>query len=59
MKKINLIVLAASVLGLSSCDAIGGIFKAGFNVGVIVVLLVIVLVIVGAFKLFGGGENKS
>jgi hypothetical protein len=59
MKKINLILLAATVLGLSSCDAIAGIFKAGFNVGVFVVLLVLVLVIVGAFKLFGGGGNKS
>ncbi|WP_428662620.1 hypothetical protein [Runella sp.] len=58
MKKINLLVVLASVFGLSSCDAIAGIFKAGFNVGVFVVLLVIVLVIVGAFKMFGGG-NKS
>ncbi len=58
MKQINLIVVAAIIFGLSSCDAIAGIFKAGFNVGVIVVLLVIVLVIVGAFKLFGG-RNKS
>ena len=34
-----------SILSLISCQAIGGIFKAGMWAGVIVVVLVIVLVL--------------
>lgn len=39
------IVLYLSLLTLSSCDIIGGIFNAGVNVGIFIVILVIVLII--------------
>ncbi len=48
MKKINLPVLAMLAMIMftaSSCEVIGGIFKAGIWTGVIVVVLIIVLVI--------------
>ncbi|WP_170234189.1 hypothetical protein [Segetibacter aerophilus] len=38
-------VLAFAVSLLSSCEAIGGIFKAGMWVGVIVVVLIVALVL--------------
>lgn len=39
------IVLFALLLTLSSCDAIGGIFKAGMSVGIFVVVLVVALIL--------------
>lgn len=47
MKKNNAILLAALVFAftLSSCAAIGGIFKAGVWVGVIVVVVVVALIL--------------
>lgn len=48
MKKINLPILAALMMVMftaSSCEVVGGIFKAGMWTGIIVVVLVIVLVI--------------
>ncbi len=55
MKKFTLfsLLLIASMC-LTSCDAIAGIFEAGFNVGVFVVLAVIVLVGFLIFRGFGG-----
>jgi hypothetical protein len=37
--------LSAAMLTLSSCEIVGGIFKAGVWVGIIVVLLVVFLVV--------------
>lgn len=45
MKKLNLLMLTALVMTLSSCDAIAGIFKAGAAVGVIAVVIVIGLIL--------------
>ncbi len=48
MKKSNGIVLAflfAIITTMSSCAAIGGIFKAGIWVGVLVVVLVVGLIL--------------
>jgi hypothetical protein len=45
MKKINLLMLTALVMTLSSCDAIAGIFKAGAVVGIIAVVVVIGLIL--------------
>jgi hypothetical protein len=48
MKKFNLPVLAALAMIMvtaSSCEVVGGIFKAGMWTGIIVVVLIIVLVI--------------
>ncbi|MEO7445460.1 MAG: hypothetical protein ABIT96_10855 [Ferruginibacter sp.] len=39
------IALMTITLGLSSCEAIGGIFKAGMWTGVIVIVLVVALVL--------------
>jgi hypothetical protein len=38
-------ILAFSITLLSSCEAIGGIFKAGMWVGVIVVVLIVAIVL--------------
>lgn len=43
------------LLTMSSCEAIGGIFKAGAWTGAIAVILVIGVVIWLFSKLFGGG----
>jgi hypothetical protein len=45
MKKLNLLMLTALVMTLSSCDAIAGIFKAGAVVGIIAVVVVIGLIL--------------
>jgi hypothetical protein len=45
MKKLNLLMLTALVMTLSSCDAIAGIFKAGAYVGIIAVIIVIGLIL--------------
>ncbi|HVV54064.1 MAG TPA: hypothetical protein VHC47_01995 [Mucilaginibacter sp.] len=45
MKKINLLLFALVVLDMSGCSVIAGIFKAGFAVGIIVVIAVIALII--------------
>ncbi|UTA69820.1 MULTISPECIES: hypothetical protein [Emticicia] len=58
MKLINYLLAICVVLGISSCDAIVGIFEAGFNTGVIIVLIVIVLIIAGLFKMFGGSKKQ-
>jgi hypothetical protein len=42
MRYVFLAVLIALTLTLAGCEVIGGIFKAGFFVGVIVVMLVVV-----------------
>jgi hypothetical protein len=55
MKKVNLLMLLAAMLVLSSCSVITGIFKAGAFVGILAVLIVIGLIvwIISMFK--GGG----
>ncbi len=48
MKKINLSFILAAVtlmLTLESCAAIGGIFKAGIWVGIVIVVIVVALII--------------
>ena len=45
MQKLNVALLAALTLSLSSCEVIGDIFKAGVWTGLLIVAVVIVLVI--------------
>ena len=45
MKKLNYLLLALAVLALSGCSVIAGIFKAGFAVGIIAVIVVVALII--------------
>ncbi|MBE7177708.1 MAG: hypothetical protein INR69_14970 [Mucilaginibacter polytrichastri] len=55
MKKIQLFApLLLIITLLSSCDLIGGIFKAGVWVGVLSVVVVVVLIIWIIVRLFGG-----
>lgn len=54
MKKLSILLfLSLFVTFLSSCAVIGGIFKAGFAVGIIAVVLIVVLLI-WLFSLFRG-----
>ena len=48
--RFSLLLLAALSLSLGACGLVGGIFKAGFLVGLIIVVVVVGLL----FKLFGG-----
>lgn len=52
-----LTLVALLVSTLSSCELIGGIFKAGMWTGIILVVVVIALVIWLAAKLFGGRKD--
>jgi len=45
MKKLYIPLVFLTLLCLSSCDAIAGIFKAGAVVGIISVIVVIALII--------------
>jgi hypothetical protein len=54
MKKLSILYLFLLTTLLSSCELIGGIFKAGVWSGVIMVSLVIALVIFIISKLIGG-----
>ncbi len=51
------LLLGVLTFSLSSCDAIGGIFKAGAYTGIIGVVLIIALVIFVIRKISGGGNN--
>lgn len=57
MKKLNLSVLVVTLMVLSSCSVVGGIFKAGAAVGIIAVVVVIA-VIIWVISMFRGGGNK-
>jgi TRAP-type C4-dicarboxylate transport system permease large subunit len=45
MKKLSLVTFTIIMLTLTSCQAIGDIFSAGFYTGLFVVLAVIVLIV--------------
>ena len=45
MQKLNVAGLLALMISLSSCEVVGGIFKAGVWTGLLIVAVVIVLVI--------------
>jgi len=45
MKKFMLPLLAFSLMLLSSCSVVGGIFKAGAYTGIIAVVVVVLLVV--------------
>jgi hypothetical protein len=44
MQPRNIVLLAILAVGVSGCDAIAGIFRAGFWVGIILVLLILGLI---------------
>jgi hypothetical protein len=55
MKKIHLLALCSLLFLLSSCLAIGAIFKAGVWVGALIVLAVVGLILYLVMR----GSNKS
>ncbi|WP_345949947.1 MULTISPECIES: phosphatidate cytidylyltransferase [unclassified Mucilaginibacter] len=57
MKKLVFPTLFSMLLFLSSCEIVGGIFKAGFYVGVSIVVLIVILIIYLILK-FRGGSNR-
>ncbi|PQJ09552.1 phosphatidate cytidylyltransferase [Flavipsychrobacter stenotrophus] len=54
MKKLQIFLLAAIILGLSSCQIVGDIFKAGVGVGVFIVVAIIGLIIFLIARIGGG-----
>jgi hypothetical protein len=54
---IGLLILMITSLTVSSCSAIGEIFKAGMGFGIFIVVAVIVIVILLVMK-FGKGKNS-
>ncbi|MGN0001898.1 MAG: hypothetical protein ACI35V_00560 [Sphingobacterium composti] len=58
MKRISLVALMATFISLlSSCEVIGGIFKAGVWSGIIIVVIVVALIIWLISKFMGGNRN--
>jgi hypothetical protein len=57
MKKLVFPALFTMLLLLSSCEVIGGVFKAGFYTGIILIALVLALIIY-LFVKFRGGSNR-
>ncbi|WP_183560218.1 phosphatidate cytidylyltransferase [Mucilaginibacter sp. SP1R1] len=53
MKNAHLLLIVMTMMVMSGCSVIGGIFKAGAVVGVIAVI-VVVLVIIWLISLFRG-----
>ena len=45
------------LVSMTSCELIGGIFKAGAWTGGVLVIIVLALVIWGVSRLFGGGRR--
>ncbi|UKT64106.1 hypothetical protein [Pedobacter mucosus] len=57
-RAIPLALIAFICSTLSSCELIGGIFKAGVWSGIIVVVIVVALIIWIVAKIFGGGSRS-
>jgi hypothetical protein len=54
---INILTVMFLLIGLTSCEVIGGIFKGGMWTGAILVIAVIVLVIWLFGKMLGGNKG--
>lgn len=50
MKNNIVLVAALAMVFLSSCEVVGGIFKAGMGVGIFVVLFVVILIVLLLFR---------
>lgn len=53
-RELPLVIVAFLCSTLSSCEIIGGIFKAGVWSGIVIVVVVVALVIWILSKIFGG-----
>lgn len=56
MKKLHLVTLFLLLVSFSSCELIGGIFKAGVWAGVLMVAAVIGIIIFIISKMAGGSK---
>lgn len=54
---IPLTLIALLATTLSSCELVGGIFKAGMWTGFIIVAVVVIAIIWIIAKIFGGNRN--
>lgn len=52
-KLTRLLMLYVVLFSFSSCEVIGGIFKAGMGVGIFIVIAIIAIVLFVISKLFG------
>ncbi|KVV14951.1 hypothetical protein ACRASX_10385 [Flavobacterium sp. TMP13] len=50
----RILVLSIILFSFTSCEVIGGIFKAGMGVGIFIVIAIIAVIIFAFSKLFGG-----
>ncbi len=50
----RILVLSIVLFSFTSCEIIGGIFKAGMGVGIFIVVAIIAIVLFGITKMFGG-----
>lgn len=57
MKQLYAFGLLTIVLLLSSCEIVGGIFKAGMGFGIFLVIAVIILIVYLVMKIGGGGKK--
>lgn len=49
-------VLSIVLFSFTSCEVIGGIFKAGMGVGIFIVIAIIAVIIFAFSKLFGSNK---
>ncbi|MBE0392356.1 hypothetical protein HNQ02_001814 [Flavobacterium sp. 7E] len=52
-KLTRLLMLSIVLFSFTSCEVVGGIFKAGMGVGIFIVIAIIALVIFVGAKMFG------
>lgn len=49
-------VLSVVLFSFTSCEVIGGIFKAGMGFGIFIVIAIVAVVIFAITKMFGGSK---
>lgn len=49
-------VLSIVLFSFTSCEVVGGIFKAGMGFGIFIVIAIVAVVIFGISKMFGGNK---
>ncbi len=59
MNRVTLVLLACLTLMLSSCEAIGDIFKAGAWTAIIGIIIVVAIIFWIVSKVRGGGSGNS
>lgn len=47
-------VLSIVLFSFTSCEIVGGIFKAGVGFGIFIVIAIVAVVLFGITKMFGG-----